>query len=88
MIEVTGVHRYPLTGARAESLEIATVAPAGIKGDRVLVLYDGNNESPAKPRVSQLRARPLATVAAVMAPEAVELYSKLRKLLCKGCSGE
>ena len=53
MTEVIGVYRYPLTGARAEALEVAPVGPAGIQGDRELVLYDGSGVGPVKSRVSQ-----------------------------------
>lgn len=53
MIEVVGVYRYPLTGARAEVLDSAMVGPAGLEGDRTLVLYDATCVASAKPRVSQ-----------------------------------
>lgn len=63
MIEVAGVYRYPLTGARAEVLSAATVGPSGIEGDRNLVLYDALADDVVMPRVSQLKIRALAKVA-------------------------
>ena len=74
MIEVTGIFRYPLTGAAAESLEVSNVLPSGLEHDRHLVLYDSSVEGKVKPRVSQKQLPRLACYGAFAHDETTELY--------------
>lgn len=67
MLEVVGLHRYPLTGARAENLEAAPINANGIIGDRAFVLYDTAIDHTEEPnRIGQKRHRQLATVNATV----------------------
>jgi hypothetical protein len=74
MIEVTEINRYPLTGASAQSLEVAHVVPAGIDLDRALVLFDDSVEGDIKPRISQRELPMLACFGAIATEATTELY--------------
>ncbi len=59
---VTELNAYPLTGARAESMEFALMSPGGIVTDRLFVLYDSSKGTDEENRVSMKRFPKLAQV--------------------------
>lgn len=65
MSEVGSLHYYPLTGARANSLEVMTVNNVGALCDRMFVLYDDTvNSNNVSARISQKQHPKLAQVGA------------------------
>lgn len=74
MIEVVQICRYPLTGARAETLEHADILASGLRGDRKLLLYQAASEDEPAKRASQLEFPSLSCVQARTAEDSTEIY--------------
>ena len=69
MPDLIEINRFPLTGARAETLESAQLQAAGLVGDRLLVLYQTDPTTGVNKRVSQKQIPSLATIESIYSDE-------------------